>query len=121
MLLRRARDLSGRDPAAPRRGSIGSETFAFLLRASPVQWIAPPLRARVAVALVTVAAVLFPLIVRNDAHIDAAANALSYAALALGLNIVVGMAGLLDLGYAAFFAIGAYAYGVAASWQLAPA
>ncbi|HEY7123711.1 MAG TPA: branched-chain amino acid ABC transporter permease [Ktedonobacterales bacterium] len=32
--------------------------------------------------------------------------------MALGLNVVVGFAGLLDLGYAAFFAIGAYAYGV---------
>jgi ABC-type branched-subunit amino acid transport system permease subunit len=41
-------------------------------------------------------------------------------ALALGLNIVVGLAGLLDLGYAAFFAIGAYTYGVAASWQVTP-
>ena len=46
--------------------------------------------------------------------------ACAFAALALGLNIVVGMAGLLDLGYAAFFAIGAYVYGVAASWQLSP-
>ena len=35
--------------------------------------------------------------------------------LALGLNVVVGLAGLLDLGYAAFFAIGAYTYGFAAS------
>src|SRR5438309_10974330 len=34
---------------------------------------------------------------------------LMYAMLALGLNVVVGYAGLLDLGYAAFFAIGAYA------------
>lgn len=33
--------------------------------------------------------------------------------MALGLNVVVGFAGLLDLGYAAFFAIGAYAYGTA--------
>jgi len=33
------------------------------------------------------------------------ANAAAYATLALGLNIVVGFAGLLDLGYAAFFAI----------------
>ena len=41
-------------------------------------------------------------------------------ALALGLNIVVGMAGLLDLGYAAFFAIGAYTYGVLSSFQLQP-
>ena len=34
-----------------------------------------------------------------------------YAVLAMGLNIVVGYAGLLDLGYAAFFAIGAYTVG----------
>ena len=40
------------------------------------------------------------------------ANAAAYATLALGLNIVVGFAGLLDLGYAAFFAIGAYTYGI---------
>ena len=38
-----------------------------------------------------------------------------YVLLALGLNIVVGMSGLLDLGYAAFFAIGAYTYAFAAS------
>ncbi|MCF8167623.1 MAG: ABC transporter ATP-binding protein, partial [Rhodoferax sp.] len=39
--------------------------------------------------------------------------------LALGLNIVVGYAGLLDLGYVAFFAIGAYMYGLMASPHLA--
>ena len=39
--------------------------------------------------------------------------------LGLGLNIVVGYAGLLDLGYAAFFAIGAYCYALFASNQLA--
>src|SRR5581483_3948589 len=38
----------------------------------------------------------------------------------LGLNIVVGFAGLLDLGYAAFFAIGAYTYGILSSWQVQP-
>ncbi len=63
---------------------------------------------------------LFPLIHGNDADIDSVANAMSYAALALGLNIVVGMAGLLDLGYAAFFAIGAYFYGILSSFQLQP-
>ena len=42
-------------------------------------------------------------------------NAGVYVLLALGLNIVVGLAGLLDLGYAAFFAIGAYAYAFGAS------
>jgi branched-chain amino acid transport system permease protein len=78
-------------------------------------------RARLGILLVTAAALLFPLVNGNDADIDSAANALAFAALALGLNIVVGFAGLLDLGYAAFFAIGAYAYGVASSWQLQPA
>ncbi len=36
-----------------------------------------------------------------------------FVLMALGLNVVVGFAGLLDLGYAAFFAIGAYSYGLA--------
>ena len=53
--------------------------------------------------MITAAALLFPLANGNDADIDSAANALAFAALALGLNIVVGFAGLLDLGYAAFF------------------
>jgi len=39
-------------------------------------------------------------------------NALLYTILALGLNVVVGYAGLLDLGYAAFFAVGAYTVGI---------
>lgn len=41
-----------------------------------------------------------------------------YIILALGLNIVVGFAGLLDLGYVAFFAIGSYAWGLVGSTQL---
>src|SRR3954469_18856351 len=47
--------------------------------------------------------------------------ALLYVLLALGLNIVVGYAGLLDLGYVAFFAIGAYMYGLLASPHLSDA
>jgi branched-chain amino acid transport system permease protein len=39
-------------------------------------------------------------------------QALLYVVLALGLNVVVGYAGLLDLGYAAFFAVGAYTVGI---------
>lgn len=41
-----------------------------------------------------------------------------YVILALGLNIVVGFAGLLDLGYVAFFAIGSYTWGMVGSTQL---
>ena len=94
--------------------------YAFS-RARPFLRVSPRARARLAVLGITAAALLFPLVNHNDADIDSAANALAFAALALGLNIVVGFAGLLDLGYAAFFAIGAYTYGVASSWQLQPA
>src|SRR5437588_6104534 len=76
---------------------------------------------RIGLALIALASLAFPLVHRNEGNIDSAANALAFAALALGLNVVVGFAGLLDLGYAAFFAIGAYAYGVASSWQVQPA
>jgi len=81
----------------------------------------PPARRRQLWALGLLAAALaFPFLDRNAGDVDAAANAFTYILLALGLNIVVGFAGLLDLGYAAFFAIGAYAYGIAASFQLKP-
>ncbi|MBI3754815.1 MAG: branched-chain amino acid ABC transporter permease, partial [Deltaproteobacteria bacterium] len=46
----------------------------------------------------------------NNYYIDVLTLAGLYAVLALGLNISVGLAGLLDLGYIAFYAIGAYAY-----------
>ncbi len=72
-------------------------------------------------ALLTAAVLLFPFVEGDDADIDSLANAAAYVALALGLNIVVGFAGLLDLGYAAFFAIGAYVYGVLSSFQVLPA
>src|SRR5881296_4453788 len=47
--------------------------------------------------------------------ISQAADAGVYVLLTIGLNVVVGFAGLLDLGYAAFFAIGAYTYAFLAS------
>jgi branched-chain amino acid transport system permease protein len=59
-----------------------------------------------------------PLVDSNGGDLDGFANAGTFVLLALGLNIVVGFCGLLDLGYAAFFALGAYAYGLAASFQL---
>ncbi len=62
----------------------------------------------------------FPIWHNNDADIDSVANAANYAMLALGLNIVVGFTGLLDLGYAAFFAIGAYYYGIFTAFQIMP-
>ncbi|HEY8313285.1 MAG TPA: hypothetical protein VIG51_03845 [Candidatus Baltobacteraceae bacterium] len=60
---------------------------------------------------------LAPLLDRNDSNYNVLADAGVFVLLALGLNVVVGFAGLLDLGYAAFFAIGAYTYGMLASPQ----
>lgn len=56
-----------------------------------------------------VAAELFPLMV-SGYQVSIMTTALMYVALGLGLNIVVGLAGLLDLGYVAFYAVGAYTY-----------
>jgi branched-chain amino acid transport system permease protein len=47
----------------------------------------------------------------GGAFVDNATRALAYAVMALGLNIVVGFAGLLDLGYVAFYALGAFTIG----------
>jgi branched-chain amino acid transport system permease protein len=96
--------------AAPARGVLPAAR----------EWARSPRGRVVGTVALLLAAVAFPPLIRNDADVDSAANALSYAALALGLNIVVGFAGLLDLGYAAFFAIGAYSYGILASWQVQP-
>ena len=61
-----------------------------------------------------------PLVLQNfgNAWVRIADMSLLYVLLALGLNIVVGYAGLLDLGYVAFFAVGAYLYGLLASPHL---
>jgi ABC-type branched-subunit amino acid transport system permease subunit len=51
----------------------------------------------------------------TNAWVNAFTTAAIYAMLAMGLNVVIGFAGLLDLGYAAFFALGGYTYALAAS------
>jgi branched-chain amino acid transport system permease protein len=78
----------------------------------------------IAYAMMLTGAVLFPLIAQfatggnGDYLVSLAADGGVYVLMAIGLNVVVGFAGLLDLGYAAFFAIGAYTYGMLASNQL---
>lgn len=57
--------------------------------------------------------VVLPLMDQNPYHLEVLTTAWLYALLALGLNLIVGFAGLLNLGYAAFFAIGAYTYALA--------
>jgi branched-chain amino acid transport system permease protein len=63
-------------------------------------------------ALAVAAALLLPLVHPNAYHLDVLTTALIYALLALGLNLIVGLTGMLHLGYAALFAIGAYSYGL---------
>jgi len=59
---------------------------------------------------------LVPVIFYNQRYIlDLAILVLTYVMLGWGLNVVVGLAGLLDLGYVAFYAVGAYSYGLLAT------
>jgi ABC-type branched-subunit amino acid transport system permease subunit len=63
------------------------------------------------------ALIILPLLLQSMGNfwVRIADMALLYVLLAIGLNIVVGYAGLLDLGFVAFFAIGAYLYGLLSS------
>lgn len=64
------------------------------------------------ILLVLLISLIFVPFALNNYYIDILTITGIYAILALGLNIVVGIAGLLDLGYIAFYAIGAYSYGI---------
>jgi branched-chain amino acid transport system permease protein len=72
--------------------------------------------------LAAIALVALPLVMQQaglgQGWVRILALALLYVLLALGLNIVVGYAGLLDLGYVAFYAVGAYMYALLASPHL---
>src|SRR5215207_3826949 len=63
-------------------------------------------------ALAIAAAIIIPLFIDSGGNVmNNLVLAAAYVVMALGLNIIVGFAGLLDLGYVAFFAIGAYTMG----------
>ena len=74
-------------------------------------------RALIGVAVVAIVLVVLPfaLTAVGTAWVRITNLAILFALLALGLNIVVGFAGLLDLGYIAFYAVGAYVYALLAS------
>jgi branched-chain amino acid transport system permease protein len=72
-------------------------------------------------------AVLLPALFAGNRYVvDTATTVLIYVMLGWGLNVVVGLAGLLDLGYVAFYAVGAYTYGLLSThfglgfWQCLP-
>lgn len=71
---------------------------------------------RVLLLLLLAAAIIFPFSPMANRHsLDLAVYVLIYVMLGWGLNIVVGLAGLLDLGYVAFYAVGAYSYALLAT------
>lgn len=103
LLEKRARgerlfDLSGLVPAKLR--SIELKSF-----------FAQKKHSRTALAVLLALAVLFPF-VAGMYQTNIMTTALMYVILGLGLNIVIGLGGLLQLGYAAFYAVGAYTYGI---------
>ncbi|MFK7601572.1 branched-chain amino acid ABC transporter permease [Deinococcus sp. SM5_A1] len=83
---------------------LANVLFAYLWKAA--NW---------AKLLVGIGSLLFVLPLAGQADtslLDLSIQIMIFAALALGLNIVVGLAGLLDLGYVAFFAVGAYTWSI---------
>ena len=87
-----------------------------------VATIPPQLQTALAVAgrlvapLLLIFALLVPVIFYDQRYIlDLGILVLTYVMLGWGLNVVVGLAGLLDLGYVAFYAVGAYSYALLAT------
>ena len=83
---------------------------------APGRWTAVLQRAgRLFAPVMLAATVLLPVLSQGDRYIlDLGILVLTYVMLGWGLNIVVGLAGLLDLGYVAFYAVGAYSYALLA-------
>ena len=78
-------------------------------------WLNP--RSTAGIALISIALIALPFVLgmTGQAWVRITNLAILYVFLALGLNIVVGFAGLLDLGYIAFYAVGAYTWALLAS------
>ncbi|HSC82731.1 MAG TPA: high-affinity branched-chain amino acid ABC transporter permease LivM [Pseudomonas sp.] len=85
---------------APKLPSVPSEASNFLTLPSTQRWI---------ILGLIVVGLAWPFFGSRGA-VDIATLILIYVMLGLGLNIVVGLAGLLDLGYVGFYAVGAYSY-----------
>ena len=100
--------LFGRNPVLPVSGMTGPLT-RLKDRVSPALglWLGP--------ALLGFALMVPALFYDNRYLLDLSILVLTYVMLGWGLNIVVGLAGLLDLGYVAFYAVGAYSYALLAT------
>ncbi|WP_208597721.1 branched-chain amino acid ABC transporter permease [Desulfogranum mediterraneum] len=83
-------------------------------RSMLLDWLAIQ-RNRITILMILAGMAMVLPLVANNYVLEILTNAWFYVVLCLGLNIVVGYAGLLDLGYAAFFAVGAYTTGILTS------
>lgn len=92
-----------RDRKSPISNGVNKKRNApFWIKRKPFRWAA------VAAAFLILAAI--PLFCRNEYHLEVLVSAGIFAILVLGLNVMTGYCGLLNLGQAAFFASGAYTY-----------
>ena len=100
------------------------------IAATPAPWVGSALAkiGKLLAPALLIFALLVPVIFYNQRYLlDLGILVLTYVMLGWGLNIVVGLAGLLDLGYVAFYAVGAYAYALLGThyglsfWILLPA
>ncbi|CAG0998895.1 hypothetical protein BURK2_02859 [Burkholderiales bacterium] len=97
-----------------------ADTFVFLAFLASLYFASAMPMAKWARVLVFVAVlgVITPYLgIKNTFYLDVVTQVGIFAALALGLNVVVGFAGLLDLGFVAFFAVGAYTWAIFGSGQ----
>jgi branched-chain amino acid transport system permease protein len=83
----------------------------FTSFANPVKWLVGGILLVIVIPFATSGGPTY------DSYMEVATQCGIYIAMALGLNIVVGFAGLLELGFVAFFAIGAYTYAIFATPQ----
>ncbi|MDR9432541.1 MAG: branched-chain amino acid ABC transporter permease [Spiribacter sp.] len=88
-----------------------ADTKALTLTDKLYQFFEDPRRQLILMAVIVAILIFLPLLTGRY-YTTIMTNAMLYVVLALGLNVVVGYAGLLDLGYAAFFAVGAYSIGI---------
>jgi len=116
--------LDSQPPAGPQVGSDEWVARQAQRRERLPSWLGPLERASERVGwwpkltVAAVAAAVLPLLGLGEFQLQVGIDALVIALLAVGLNIVVGWAGLLDLGYVAFFGCGAYGFALLSSSQL---
>ncbi|PHR26925.1 MAG: branched-chain amino acid ABC transporter permease [Desulfotalea sp.] len=101
-LIEYLKDRNNKRQAAKRSANKESQPIIHSIIANPKQ-------RNIVIVVLLSTAFIFPFIF-STYQTNIMITALMYVVLGLGLNIVVGMAGLLDLGFVAFYAVGAYSY-----------